>query len=458
MKLVGLLLLAVTLTIGSFAQRTDTDVAQLPNPMPTWGGANGCGTTWANPAFPGYLTVRLTCATDAPNQNTLQTADSGESRLVSSNGNHIIVKAMGGGSYVKAFNPVTHAVKTTGIFSGSDLQFGSKVGSSAMYTLWGTKIYKIVPNVDWSARQSTVVLFDFAACLGFSNPTWHGTFTIKDDDMTFGTSFSNKGLQSTGNYTVSWNPVDGFGCEVVDSLAGTYHNAKTNGSVPLDDGGSPAVPLIARFYLHEGGGGRDPRYVFLNATLRAFNGVRQISGCASGPGTCLIDRPYVHQRGTSHLVGCSVNCDGHSAKGYGDFFTGKGQGGHPYNDPNHPTARNVTFPAGVPDQHGAANFQSATDSFIFMVSSATTPTIPYPVPYYDEVLMIATDGSGTIFRLGQTLNSGDVPTTGFICGNAVGVDGPNHSVYFTSDMGGLGVLGKKKDGNDRCDVFGLVKI
>jgi hypothetical protein len=438
-----------------YGQRTDTNIAQLPNPMPTWGGANGCGKTWANPAFPGYLMVRITCATDTLNHSTMQTADSGEPRLVSSDGKHIIVKAMGGGSYVKAFDPVTHAVHTTGISLGYGLQFG-KGDPSAMYSLIGTKIHKIVPKADWSGRQSDVILFDFAACIGFVKPTWHGTFTIKDDDQTFGTAFSNKGLQSTGNYVVSWNATDGVGCEVYDSLAGTITNAK--GKVAADDGGSPAQPLIARFYLHEGGGGRDPHYVFANATLRAFGGAKQISGCTSGPGTCLIDRPYTHQRGTSHVVGCSVNCDGHSAKGYADTYTGKGQVGHPYGDSNNPTVRMVNFPVGFPDQHGAANFQSPTDNYIFMVSTDVGDgVIPYPIWGYNEVLMIPTDGSLRVFRLGQTLNSGD-PTTGFICSNAVGVDGPNHSVYFTSDAGGLGVLGKQANGTDRCDVFALVKL
>lgn len=437
-----------------FGQRTDTNITQLPNPMPTWGGANGCGTTWQNPAFPGSLYVRITCATDTLNHDTLQTSDSGEPRLVSSDGKHVIVRSMGAHSYVKAFDPVTHVVKKTGIDSGYDLQFG-KIDTSAMYELKGTAIHKIIPKPDWSGRLSDTVLFDFASakCLGttFGKPTWHGTFTIKDDDQTFGTAFSNKGLQSTGNYVVGWSAAKG--CYVYDSLVGIVTGP--NGSVTADDGGSPAKPLVARFYLHEGGGGRNPKYIFANATLRAFNGLKQKSGCASAPGTCLINRPYVWEFGTPHVVGCEINCDGHSAKGVDKFYTGKQQMGHPYGDPNHPTAGIVKFPVGFPDQHGAANSQSVPSDPIYMVSSDTTPTIPYPIWGYDEVLKIPTDGSLKVIRLGQTLNTG--LSKSFICQNAVGLDSPGgRAVYFTSDMGGLGVLGKKADGTDRCDVFALL--
>lgn len=432
--------------------RTDQNITQLPNPMPKWGGANGCGTNWVNQAFPSSVYTRITCASDTLNHDSLQTSDSGEPRLVSSDGKHVIVRSMGAHSYVKQVEPT---VAKTGIESGYNLQFG-KTDPNIMYELRGTKIYKVVPNVVWSARASSTLLFDFATakCLGVGfRPTWHGTFTIKDDDATFGTAFSNKGLQSTGNYTVSYNATDGFGCEVVDSLAGTVANAKW--TLPADDGGNPAKPLVARFYLHEGGGGRDPKYVFLNATLRAFNGAKQISGCISGAGTCLIDRPYVHQRGTPHVVGCTENCDGHSAKGGDKFYTGKQQVGHPYGDPNHPTGPMVKFPIGFPDQHGAANSQNAPGDPIFMVSTDTTPAIPYPIWGYDEVLIVPTDGSLIVGRPGQTLNSGH-PSEGFIGSNAVGVDGPDkHTVFFTSDMGGLGVLGKKADGTDRVDVFRL---
>ena len=60
LSILGILLLAVA-AFGQpplhYAARTDMNVAQLPKPLPTWGGANGLCTTYKNPAFPGSTIV-----------------------------------------------------------------------------------------------------------------------------------------------------------------------------------------------------------------------------------------------------------------------------------------------------------------------------------------------------------------------------------------------------------------
>lgn len=447
-----LLLSSLLLSSLCLGQRTDTNVTQLPNPMPTWGGANGAGRMWQNPAFPGSLYVRITDATTA-NKGTLQTSDSGEPRLVCADGKHVIVRNTGGHSFVMAFDPATKKVSKTGIDSGYDLQC-SKSDPLTMFGASKTQIHKVVAKPDWSSRASDVVLFDFASpkCLGVGfKPTWHGTFTISDDDLTFKTSFSNTGLQGTGRYTVFWSAAKG--CSVYDSAIGVA-DGKT-----VDDGGNPPKPLVARFLLHEGGGGRDGRYAFANATLHTgpiLPGGGRKSGCLSGPGTCLVDRPYIWEGWTTHVRPCAINADGHSTKGAAGFYTGKQQAYHEYADCNKPLTPMVKFPAGMPDQHGAGNSQKAPGDPIFMVSTGVPSVIPYPVWGYDEVLQIPTDGSLKVIRRGQTLNSGK--SKYFIVQNAVGIDSPDgHVVFFTSDMGGKGALGYEADGvTPRGDVFALI--
>jgi hypothetical protein len=115
----------------------------------------------------------------------------------------------------------------------------------------------------------------------------------------------------------------------------------------------------------------------------------------------------------------------------------------------------VNLPVGSPDEHGSAHSQ-VTMQPLFLVTAAIPAKIPYPTADYNEVLAIPTDGSLTVERLGQTLNTGK--SKYFICANAIGVvDQTGTALYFTSDMGANGSLGYETDGKTpRCDVFALV--
>src|SRR6266404_2704928 len=106
-------------------------------------------------------------------------------------------------------------------------------------------------------------------------------------------------------------------------------------------------------------------------------------------------------------------------------------------------------------QISMAVHNQATTEPVFLVSADTTPVSPYPVWGYDEVLGIPTDGSQIVYRMGQTLNTGT--SQYFICQNSImGISQDGHDAYFTSDMGGNGVLGYEADGViPRCDVFKL---
>ena len=427
----------------TYTARTDQTVLQLPNPMPTWGGANGAGTTWVNPEFPAAVYTRLTdSATSLIAGATIQTADSGEPQLGSIDGLHFVVKGTGGHSYVID----TKTAAKTGIDSKyHSLQFSSRQ-PLVLVGLDQTAIRLIVAKPDWSGVASDRVVFDFAStgCLGVGfKSTWGGIFSISNDDTTFKTSFSNTGGQGTGNYVVTWSAAKG--CSVYDTLQGVV-NRRGVLLGTIDDGENP---LADRFYLHEGGGGESARFSMLAGTIRKPDGT---PGCVAG--NCLVDRPYLWQVNTTHVRPCSYQCDGHSAKGATGFYSGKNQRFHMYKSLEQPLTPMANFPPGFPDQHGSAHNQATTEP-VFLVSADTTPVSPYPVWGYDEVLGIPTDGSQIVYRMGQTLNTGT--SQYFICQNSImGISQDGHDAYFTSDMGGNGVLGYEADGvTPRCDVFKL---
>jgi Bacterial Ig-like domain (group 2) len=418
--------------------RTDHNIEQLPNPMPDWGGALGARKTWANPAFPGTVYTRLSDAS-THRANTLQTADSGEPQLFSADGLHVIVR-----------NTFSHnfIVGIDGSKTGVDSGYGSLGFTSheplQLFGLNGTQIRLLTVKPDWSGIASDVLVFDYATanCLGVGyKSTWHGTFTVSDDDLMFKTGFSNIGAQGTGHLAVAWSAATG--CFVYDSLAGTVSGpAGLIGSI--DDG---VNPFPVRFYQHEAGGSPTSKYSLVGNTVHTKGG---LPGCVVGP--CLISEPYIWEIGTTHVRSCDIKCDGHSAKGR-MLYTGKRYVSHSYDNVDQPIIPMVIFPQGFPDQHGTAHNQTTGAEPIFLVSTDVTPVIPYPIWGYDEVIEIPSDGSMVIGRMGQTMNTGK--SRYFICQNAVGViaqDG--HHLVITSDMGGDGALGFEADGvTPRCDAF-----
>jgi hypothetical protein len=440
---------SVTVIAGSNVARTDTLVTQLPIPMPTWGGANGAGTKWIHPSFSGTVYTRLTDATMAKTvQGSLFTADSGEPQLSSSDDTHFIIRNNGG--RVSVID--TQTTFKTGVEAAYDsIQFSSQQPLK-MLALDKTRVRLIMAKPDWSGIASDTVIFDYASagCLGTGfRSTWHAIFTVSKDDLTFKTAFSDTGGQGSGHYVVAWSAADG--CYVYDTVQGTVTGPNgLIGSVTDANG----IPLADRFYLHEAGNGQQGAYAMVTATIHQPSGA---SGCVAG--NCSKDAPYVWTVKTNHVVLCDPHCDGHSTKGVNGFYTGAFQRYHLYSDPSQPLTPNLfwpVYPTGFPDQHGSAH-NEATTGLVFITSQkvTSTPITSYPVWGFDEVIGVTTDGSEKFFRFGQTLDTGE--SKYFICQNAITVVGQlGHKAFFTSDMGGGGVLGYEADGvTPRCDVFML---
>ncbi|MGA7292110.1 MAG: hypothetical protein WBW53_09630 [Terriglobales bacterium] len=218
----------------------------------------------------------------------------------------------------------------------------------------------------------------------------------------------------------------------------------------VDDG---VNPLPDRFTLHEGGGGQSATYSMVSYSV---NQPDDASDCLAG--NCAADSLHVWEVGTTHLRTCPTQYDGHPAKGYDSWATGKQYRVHGHANPAKPLTPLADFPSGFPDQHGT--WLNTTDDDAppaFLVSSAVNPIPPYPTWGYDEVIAMATDGTLTNWRFGQTLNSGTRKY--FVGANADGVVSEDGNfVSFTSDMCGAACtaapLGyESRSAVLRCDVF-----
>jgi hypothetical protein len=429
--------------------RTDQNVTQLPNPMPTWGGAIGAGAKWCNPAFNGLCIIRIT---DSKNNkgSSLSTADTGGVQLATRDSRHIIVHT-NGGSLVVGFSPTQETVSAT-LMQFNYIVQASETNAQVLYALKKTQIHKLTANLTWTTLTDQII-FDYATpgCLGTSyTPIWHGVFTIAGNPRVFKTAFSNTGGQGSGNIVVAWSAAKG--CSVYDTVAGTVtNNGKLLGLVNIAD----------RFYIHAGGAGRNPLYSTMDPTVHQPNGN---GGCLTAT---VCASYYFWQIGTTTVNLCGLPspnqipyCDGHLAQLESGALSDRRYILHDWANPTTPLTSMGSLARGSGDTHQSSDNGADINGrplFIFSQQKNSPPV--YPVWGFNEIMVMAMDGSKVVGRLGQNLNSGNSKTS-FVCQNAIGVSfqaSKNRQAgfaMFTSDMGGGGVLGYEKDGvTPRCDVF-----
>jgi len=428
--------------------RADRNVVQLPSPLPTWGGANGAGAKWCNPEFNGLCIIRITDA-NTNQGSSLTTADTGDVQLVTKDSRHIAVRTPGRASIIRTFDPVTQAVGDTPLKFLYIVQ-PSETDSQVLYGLKKTAIHKLTANAAWTAVTDEIV-YDYAndKCLGASYvPTWTGVFTIAGDPQVFRTAFSNSGAQGSGNLVVAYSEQNG--CSVLDTVAGTVtNNGVLVGSVDTPD----------RFRIHSGGIGRNPLYASTNPTIHQPDGS---DGCLTAK-KCATQ--YFWQIGTTHLAlcgppGATWYCDGHLGELFSGAVSGHNYRFHGWYDPAEPLTSMGSLPEGGGDTHQSpTNGADINGQPLFIFSQIVNSPSTYTVWGVNEIMAMALDGSGTVIRFGQNLNSGK--SSNFVCQNAIGTafqsDGaPAPYALFTSDMGGTGQLGYEADGaTPRCDVFAI---
>jgi len=384
-----------------YCSRTDVEVAPLPIKPPSVGNLSGANTIVIDPDFHNRI-VRITDAnTDTfPvfKNRSYESAASGsaDENLWNLDSTLLIVQDTGAGGYPFTFNPTTMQAARMYVSSlpqtgGLRLPGGvwSRVNPNVLYTDKGTAINKY----DFTDRQtppSPQPVYDFTSspnCLppGFS-VTWSTRGGVNSDDTVFGMGYSNTGYQNTGAYAVAYKV--GSGCTVLNT---------TTGRVWGDWGARGTISRSERWTVHNTKISRDGNWLII-----------AVGTCMTAP-RCY--GPFFWQIGTTNVISCGDGrfCGGHWTEGYSHWVNN-------YNTPmfnqvirlfgDKDSVNSLTNRFSFPfnkffDQHQSWNNVDPNDSVPF-TSSTWVPTDWFTAPWFNEIIAIAADGSGTTWRFAHS--------------------------------------------------------
>jgi hypothetical protein len=366
------------------------------------GNLSGANTIVTDPQF-GNQIVRITDANSNPaktfKNRTYVTTGSGsaDDNLWNIDSTLIVLQDTGGNSFPYTFDPGTLQsarmyVSSFPATNGLTLNEGgtwSRVNPNLLYTDSGTKI-KAYDFTDRTNPPSPQAVYDFTSspnCLpaGFTQ-TWSTKGGVSGDDTVLAMAYSNNGDQGSGVYAVVYKV--GSGCSVLNSQTG---------QVSGDWGTTGKISIADRWTIHNVKLSKDGNWLIISSTA-----------CTSS--TCS-DGPYFWQIGTATVNSCGDggSCSGHFTEGYS----------HWVNNDNSPMSNQVirsfseatmvenltkTFPPGITppfDQHQSWNNADPADSVPFLSATWSTTT-PFPAPWYNEIIAVAADGTGTTWRFAHT--------------------------------------------------------
>lgn len=381
--------------------RTDFDIVQTPG-APDVGNLSGANKVVTDPDF-GNRIVRITDAntdTSPTFQNRTfvsSTSGSSDENLWNIDSSLFIVQDEEANTYPFTFDATTmqasrmyaSSFPATNGLRLSDGATWSRVNSNILYTYDGTAI----STYDFTNRTtppSPKPVYDFTSsrnCLpaGFTE-TWEDRGGVSGDDSVFGMTFSNAGNQGTGVYVAVYKA--GSGCSLLNTQTG---------QVSGDWGSKGTINIPDRWTIHNAKISKDGNWMIVVAT-----------SCLSS--SCMVN-PYFWQIGTTNVSTCGMggNCGGHWTEGYThwencDNSPMANQVIRSFYDPMVSTSLTHTFPAGITtdlDQHQSWNNADPADSLPFF-STTESGTSPYPAPWYNEIIGLAADGSGTTWRFAHT--------------------------------------------------------
>ena len=382
--------------------RIDQAIVQAPAP-PNMGNLTGENTIVADPDF-GNRIVRVTDADENPlasfqNRSFMTTSSgSADENIWNLDSTLLIVQDTGALGYPLTFDPSTMQASrmyvrkfpsTNGLVLKRTGNW-SRVTPNLLYTEDGTTIQKY----DFSDRVNPPTpqfLYDFTSspnCLpaGFE-ATWQSRGGVSADDTAFAMGYSNKGGQGTGIYAVVYKV--GSGCSVLNT---------STGQVSGDWGVKGTIGRPERWTIHNTKISKDGNWLII-AKENCL-----ITTCSTGP--------YFWQIGTTNVISCGDGGlgSGHWTEGYT----------HWVNNHNTPVGSeamrlfalpssviNITpyLPSsginGILDQHLSWNNADPLDNVPF-ASSTWMPLSPFTGPWYNEIIGVATDRSGTIWRFAHT--------------------------------------------------------
>jgi Putative Ig domain len=382
--------------------RTNLAIVQLPAAPPNVGNLSGANTIVTDPDFDSPI-VRITDANTNPEatfQNRTYVSSSSGSADVNVwnvDSTLFVAQDTGANTYPFTFNPstmrasrmyVSSFASTNGLVLNQSGEW-SRVNPNLFYTFSGTAINKY-DFTDRTTPPSSQPFYSFTSssnCLppGFT-AQWIDEGGVSGDDTVFGVAYSNSGGQGTGIYVVTYKV--GSGCSMLNTQTG---------QVSGDWGLQGKINIADRWTIHNVKLSKDGNWMVIVSTT-----------CLSP--TCAT-QPYFWQIGTTTVNSCGDggSCSGHWTEGYS----------HWVNNDNSPMANQVirlfspatsvgnligSFPAGITvpfDQHQSWNNVDPNDSVPFLSTTWST-TSPFPAPWYNEVIAVAADGSGTTWRFAHT--------------------------------------------------------
>jgi hypothetical protein len=440
-----------------YCSRTDFDIVPVPSPLPNVGKLVGANTVVTDPDF-GNRIVRITDAntdTEAGFQNRSYETTSGGSadeNLWNLDSTLLIVQDTGAGGYPYTFNPATmqaarmyvSSFPTTNGMKVSQGGIWSHVNANLLYSYSGTAIseYNFSDRVNPPAPQT---VYDFTSSLnclpaGFTE-TWSSRGGASADDTVFSMGYSNTGAQNTGVYAVAYKV--GSGCSVLNTQTGQVWG---------DWGAKGTINRADRWTVHNVKISKDGNW------LVVAKGNCLLSTCSDGP--------FFWQIGTTNVISCGDggHCSGHWTEGYTHWVNNNGsptgnQEMRLLSEPTSAARLTQVLPTGFTgpaDQHQSWNNVDPADSVPF-ATTTWSQTTPFTAPWYNEILGIAADGSGTVWRFAHNFNSGTSQnfSTQYAIGS-ISQDGK----YFMVSSDWMGTLGSESGAttcsigtNCRGDVF-----
>jgi hypothetical protein len=381
--------------------RTDQNIVQIPSPLPNVGNLSGANTIITDPDF-GNRIVRITDANTNPlttyQNRTYTTAASGsaDENPWNIDSSLLLVQDSGANSFPYTFNASTLQaarmyVPSFPTTNGMMIPYAgdwSRVNANFLYTYGGTAISKY-DFTDRTNPPSPQTFYDFTSspsCLpaGFTE-TWKTKGGVSADDTTFGMAYSNTGGQGTGIYAVVYKV--GSGCSMLNTQTG---------QVTSDWGAKGSINIADRWTIHNVKLSKDGNWLVIAS-----------QNCTSS--SCL-GQPYFWQIGTTNVIACGEagSCGGHWTEGYTQWVNNNNspfsnQMVRSFGESNSVTPLTHSFPTGLAafDQHQSWNNVDPADSLPF-ASTTWIQLTPFTGPWYNEIIAVAADGSGTTWRFAHS--------------------------------------------------------
>jgi hypothetical protein len=456
-------------TAQTYSATTNTNVIQYPSPIPcpsSAGCSGGGALVGANYTFtPTDFNQPITRITDATTGVSLGGAQHGhfivncggsaEANFMNNldnrfylcdNGTNVHLFTWNGSSATESY--IDSSVDGSYFFSFTQnyVAYGMYSGTNGC-TAGHLCIDSI--NVTTATAPTFTVLVDLTSvCPNFSSNsgTWVEDVTVSKDDQTFSTAVAGSGGQGTGQYALVWNRTKG--CVMIDIL----NNVVSQGS-GATWGGTGSLSQAMSEYIH-------------NVRMSPSGNYIKINEQCCGNWLWQMGTTTVYEGNTGNTA------DAHSAIGYTNWVNAHATVYESntveawYIFPiasNEPSGTVLAEPFGN-DQHMYWGNDNSTDTAPFLTttepdtSSGTNP--PITEAWEWEVLAVATNGSGTVWRFAHTYDDYNENQT-FAGGNAIG-SGSQDGKYFAWSTDWLQMLGNTNltsssctvtSGNCREDVF-----